>query len=80
MSRVFYLDDAGKLGVARFVAGMSDGTVTEILESRELKDGIRVITGVTTTEKKTSGKNVLSSLMGGNRGGKSGGPGGPPPF
>ena len=80
MSRVFYLDDAGKLGVARFVAGMSDGTVTEILESRELKDGIRVITGVTTTEKKTSGTNVLSSLMGGNRGGKAGGPGGPPPF
>lgn len=80
MSRVFYLDDAGKLGVARFVAGMSDGTVTEILESRELKDGIRVITGVTTTEKKTSGANVLSSLMGGSRGGKSGGPGGPPPF
>ena len=80
MSRVFYLDDAGRLGVARFVAGMSDGTVTEILESRELKDGIRVITGVTTTEKKTSGANVLSSLMGGSRGGKSGGPGGPPPF
>ena len=80
MSRVFYLDEAGKLGVARFVAGMSDGTVTEILESRELKDGIRVITGVTTTEKKTSGTNVLSSLMGGNRGGKAGGPGGPPPF
>ena len=80
MSRVFYLDDAGKLDVAHFVAGMSDGTVTEILESRELKDGIRVITGVTTTEKKTSGANVLSSLMGGNRSGKSGGPSGPPPF
>ena len=80
MSRVFYLDEAGKLDVAHFVAGMSDGTVTEILESRELKDGIRVITGVTTTEKKTSGANVLSSLMGGNRSGKSGGPSGPPPF
>ena len=80
MSRVFYLDEAGKLDIAHFVAGMSDGTVTEILESRELKDGIRVITGVTTTEKKTSGANVLSSLMGGNRSGKSGGPSGPPPF
>lgn len=80
ISRVFYLDEAGKLGVAHFVAGMSDGTVTEILESRELKEGIRVITGVTTTEKKTSGANVLSSLMGGNRSGKSGGPTGPPPF
>ena len=80
MSRVFYLDEAGKLDIAHFVAGMSDGTVTEILESRELKDGIRVITGVTTTKKKTSGANVLSSLMGGNRSGKSGGPSGPPPF
>ncbi len=82
VSRVFYLDDAGKIGVARFKAGMTDGTVTEVADSRELREGLRVITGTTTTEKKStdSGSNALSSLMNGKRGANAGGPGGPPPF
>lgn len=83
MSRVFYLDDAGKVGVARFKAGMTDGTVTEVAESRELREGLRVIIGTTiTTEKNASNsnKNALSSLMNGKRGANAGGPPGPPPF
>ncbi len=82
-SRVFYLDDAGKVGVARFKSGMTDGTITEVVESRELREGLRVITGTTTTGKNStnSGTNALSSLMNGKRGANAGGPpSGPPPF
>ena len=81
-SRVFYLDDAGKVGVAHFKAGMTDGTVTEVADSRELREGLRVITGTTTTAKKStdSGTNALSSLMNGKRGANAGGPPGAPPF
>jgi len=83
MSRVFYLDDTGKVGVARFNAGMTDGTVTEVADSRELREGLRVITGATTATAKNSsnsGANALSSLMSGKRGANAGGPPGPPPF
>ncbi|GAK50412.1 efflux transporter, RND family, MFP subunit [Candidatus Moduliflexus flocculans] len=82
-SRVFYLDDTGKIGMARFKPGITDGTVTEVSESRELREGLRVITGTATVEKKSanSNTNALSSLMSGKRGANAGGPpGGPPPF
>ncbi len=81
-SRVFYLDETGKLGMARFKPGMTDGRVTEVIESRELQEGIRVVTGTTTVDKKTtsSGKNALSSLMSGKRSANAGGPSRPPSF
>jgi HlyD family secretion protein len=42
---VWYLDDKGHLAMARVVAGMTDGTNTEIVRSRNLKEGSKVITG-----------------------------------
>ena len=81
-SRVFYLDDTGKIGMARFKPGLTDGTVTEVADSRELYEGLRVITGTTTIEKKSTNNsvNALSSLVSGKRGANAGGPGGPPPL
>ena len=85
MARVYYLDNTGKLAMARFVSGPTDGANTEVAQSTQLVEGIRVITGIETTEKTSEKKSFLSSLRlpglggGGPGGGPDGGPGGGPP-
>jgi HlyD family secretion protein len=75
MTKVFFLDANGKIKMDFVKTGLTDGKNTEIIESRGLIMGMRVITGVleTTTETKKSSSNTL------NGGGGPGG-GGPPPM
>ncbi len=47
MGVVWYLDEKGNPAMARFRAGVSDGKMTEVVRSRDLKEGTKVITGTT---------------------------------
>ena len=44
--RVWYLDNNGKLRMTMAVLGLTDGKNTQIIRSRNLKDGMKVITGI----------------------------------
>ena len=60
VSRVWYLDDAGKLKMGMLVTGMTDGKFTEVVRSRAIKEGMKVITGIQTdNSSRNSGSNVL---------------------
>ncbi len=63
MKRVFYLDDNGKLKMSPAMIGLTDGKNTEILGSRELKEGMKIITGIqeAESESSSSGTNSLTS-------------------
>ena len=50
IGQVWYLDQNRKLAMEMVRIGMSDGTHTEILRSRNLKEGLKVITGTETAE------------------------------
>ncbi len=61
-ARLWYLDEEGKLGVARVRKGATDGRVTEIVNGRGITEGTNVITKV--NEEESSGRsNPLSSTM-----------------
>jgi HlyD family secretion protein len=77
--RVYYLDTAGNLKIARFVPGATDGAKTEILQSAQLHEGVRIITGVNTTQKNTTTSSNTSLPIPGIGGPPPGGAGGPPP-
>ena len=58
--RVWYFDNSGKLKMAMAVLGLNDGKNTEIVRSRNLKDGMNVITGIqnsTETNSNIQGRN-----------------------
>ncbi|GAK56179.1 efflux transporter, RND family, MFP subunit [Candidatus Vecturithrix granuli] len=76
MGRVFYLDETGQPQLARFIPGATDGVVTEVVQSAQLQEGVRVITGVGTTQKTSTKTNGLSFPIPG----VGGPPGGRPPF
>ncbi len=61
-ARLWYLDEEGKLSVARVRKGATDGQVTEIVDARGITEGTNVITKV--NEEESSGtSNPLSSTM-----------------
>jgi len=51
MGRVFYLDEKGNLAMAFLQKGITDGKLTEILHSRTLTEGMKVITTFMSGEK-----------------------------
>jgi HlyD family secretion protein len=53
---LWYLDDGGKLEVARVHTGLSDGQRTEV-KGEKIKEGMQVIIGVTQTEAATGSSN-----------------------
>jgi HlyD family secretion protein len=57
---LYYVDDAGKLKVARVRAGISDGTTTEI-QGNSIKEGMRVIAGTQTAAQNASAKTTTNS-------------------
>ncbi|MDY0096083.1 MAG: efflux RND transporter periplasmic adaptor subunit [Candidatus Vecturithrix sp.] len=77
MGRVVYLDETGQPQLARFISGATDGIVTEVVQSAQLQEGMRVITGVGTTQKASTKQSEFSFPIPG-----AGGPpgGGRPPF
>jgi HlyD family secretion protein len=80
-SWVFYLDDVGNPQMAWLVTGATDGSLTEVVQSAQLHEGTRVITGVNTSSTKTDKKSALNLAIPGLGGPSAGGPppGGPPP-
>ncbi len=73
-SRVFYADENGEPAVAFFVPGATDGRNTEVKASRVLKEGMKVITGVTKAEKKEKNSTPfgMPTPPRGSRGGRGG--------
>ncbi len=58
MGQVWYLDQNGKLTMDFIRTGTTDGTNTEVLRSRGLQEGMKVITGTESTDsKKISSQN-----------------------
>ena len=51
-ARVFYMTDEEYPRVAFFTPGESDGVYTEVLETTELKEGMRIVTGVSLPDSK----------------------------
>ena len=71
MGYLFIPDESGKLKLAFFQKGATDGSHTEILKSRTLKEGVLVVTGFTkkASSSTSSGRNPF--MMGGPpRGGR----------
>jgi len=68
LPRVFYLDEAGQPQMTHFLPGTSDGQMTEILESRQLQEGLRVITGVSSAQTASAQKSLLSNRNAGMQG------------
>lgn len=76
--RVFYLDKNGVPTIAFFEKGASDGNMTEILRSADLREGLQVITAYVSADKiKAKEKGFALPRPGGS--GKSGTQQGPPP-
>lgn len=71
--QVYYLDEMGNPQVAYFVAGATDGTNTEVVQSAQLTGGVRVITGLEGTQSHSNSKTTTTSS------GLPGLNGGPPP-
>ena len=67
MKRIFYLDSTGKLKMSPVMIGLTDGKNTEVIGSRELKEGMKIITGFQEEENAASSKktNTLTSPQGG---------------
>lgn len=71
MRQVWYLDKNGEPAMEAIRIGMSDGANTEILRSRNLQEGMQVITSATGTAAATKTNDNAN---------RSFGPGGPRPF
>jgi len=54
MGRVFYLAEDKSIRMGLFRKGSSDGKMTELLGSRDLKEGMMIITGTGSTARKVS--------------------------
>ena len=69
MSKVYYQDANGKIKMGMIQTGLTDGKNTEIINSRELSIGSKVVTGIvettTATTKKSSNALNPSSNQGG---------------
>ncbi|MBN1983108.1 MAG: efflux RND transporter periplasmic adaptor subunit [Chitinivibrionales bacterium] len=74
MNRLWYFDATGVLKVQPVKVGLTDGTVTELLEPQHLMQGASVIKSMAKTEK-TAATNQFSN---GNRSRQGGGPHRPP--
>ncbi|MFA3783958.1 efflux RND transporter periplasmic adaptor subunit [Melioribacteraceae bacterium 4301-Me] len=66
--RVWYLDENGKLKMTFVVTGLTDGKNTEIVRSRNLKEGMKVITGMEGNDTNSISRNTnRSNPLGGGR-------------
>jgi len=62
---VFYLAEDGTPAMARFMKGVTNGIMTEVRRSRDLKEGMQVITGV--NKQNTSQSGFTLPFFGGGR-------------
>jgi len=66
---VFYLTEDGTPAMARFTKGITNGVMTEVRRSRDLKEGMQVITGI--NKQNTSKSGFTLPFFGGGRGRRS---------
>ena len=64
---LWYLDEKGRLSVARIRKGVSDGRVTEIVRGRGIEEGTQVIKSVTEPEEDNGPSNPLATSPFGRR-------------
>ena len=68
MGHVWYLDKNNTLAMAGLKTGSTDGKMTEVVESRKLKEGMQVIVGTLQTDSENNSNTKSERRMG------------PPPF
>jgi len=70
-SRVWYYDENNKLQMSLILAGLTDGKNTEIIRARNLKEGMKVISGIIENQNSTTttSTNPFNQTQPGNRGG-----------
>ncbi|NJD22884.1 MAG: efflux RND transporter periplasmic adaptor subunit [Melioribacter sp.] len=70
-SRVWYYDENNKLQMSMIFAGLTDGKNTEIVRARNLKEGMKVISGIIENQASTTttSANPFNQTQPGNRGG-----------
>ncbi len=68
IGQVWYLDQDGKLAMETVRIGTSDGTQTEIVKSRNLREGIKVITGTEAASAEKKSSSTAGPGFGGGRG------------
>jgi len=64
---LWYLDEKGRLSVARITKGVSDGRMTEIVRGHGVEEGTQVITSVTEPEEDNGSSNPLATSPFGRR-------------
>ncbi|MGD8781188.1 MAG: efflux RND transporter periplasmic adaptor subunit [Ignavibacteria bacterium] len=75
---IWYVDSNSKLRMTPVETGITDGKNTEIIKGRNLKEGMKVITGVLESDSESSSTSTTNALTGqGSRRRMGGGP--PPP-
>ena len=61
-ARLWYLDKDGNLTFTYVVLGSTDGHVTEIVKGRNIKEGMKVISGIVTSKENSSRRNAPSTF------------------
>ncbi len=64
---LWYLDDKGRLVVSRVTKGVTDGRMTEVVNGRDIKEGMQIITSVNEPEEDTGSSNPLATSPFGRR-------------
>ena len=61
VGKVWYKDENGKLRMSTAILGITDGIKTEIVRSKDLKEGMKLITGLESSEQtETNSGNLLN--------------------
>jgi predicted cupin superfamily sugar epimerase len=71
INRVWYFDENNKLQMSMIFAGLSDGKNTEIVRGRNIKEGMKIISGVidnTTPTTTSTSTNPFNMQQGRDRG------------
>ena len=69
MNRLWYLDEKGKLKMSPVFIGLTDGKNTEIVRGRNIKEGMKIISGVNEDDaaQSSGGNNPFNPQQGGPR-------------
>jgi len=68
-NRIYYIDDKGKLLMSPVMIGLTDSKNTEIVRGRNIKEGMKIISGVTDNSTAASSSRTTNPLMPTQQGG-----------
>jgi HlyD family secretion protein len=75
-NRIYYVDDKGKLLMSPVMIGLTDGKNTEIVRGRNIKEGMKIISGIADNSTAASSSRTTNPLMPTQQGGGGFRPGG----